>query len=609
MLVLTAAITLGLILGLCFFALSYTRFLGAHQEQETAIEAAALAAATDLSRVWIEDDNFGFVGISDYAPNTKGTTAGDGFPLPCQSINTLLATIRLDMIIADQIGDSNMKALALTDYNNAMTTKTNLIAKLQQAVGQGSTLTDLNGLPISMWPDAQAAYQQNRVRMTGQISIMDVSSFKISLGYISEPTPTNTPVPVPNTFRNMPVTGVCVQQVSGNPVECYVSNTNFPYNSKDFVLAPIDQGMRLVDNKKFTSTGNGLPYEFPTIIKVEADQIYQPGTSNEQRVHCIACAEPGSGYDPRPAPGMLKIGFANGSLPSEISTPMDVLKQPAFQNTMNVYTPATDDYLPSQLVPYTPTQNNVSTSFAGGWYNWVRRAGPKARVDAVNAMKGWTLTVNTTADTNGLADTFFWMPTGDIYYARMTNMGSLEGSNKQTVELGKNFTSSNGTLYRIAHTDISARLSRAKGGKHAGEPLIDPSFNPNGGVNRTQLVGDAGVPGGKLMAPVAIAVFAPLLLIFGGLCYRRHGRGNPFPVAIILVVATIGVPKLSAIAVYDDSGTVHGTPAPILIPKLNVPTVFPSAKGPGQIRPSYLSPWLVTGLYFEGQPPGSGPYQ
>ena len=54
------------------FGLNMTRMIGSNQEQKTAIESAALAASIDLSKIVIEDDNLGFIGLSDAAPIGTG---------------------------------------------------------------------------------------------------------------------------------------------------------------------------------------------------------------------------------------------------------------------------------------------------------------------------------------------------------------------------------------------------------------------------------------------------------------------------------------------------------------------------------------------------------
>src|SRR5271154_3517646 len=67
----TLAFSLFFGLVLFLFGLEYTKQLGAFREQGAAIDVAALAAAKDLSRIVVEDPYFGFIALSDFAPNGK----------------------------------------------------------------------------------------------------------------------------------------------------------------------------------------------------------------------------------------------------------------------------------------------------------------------------------------------------------------------------------------------------------------------------------------------------------------------------------------------------------------------------------------------------------
>src|SRR5262249_20763229 len=139
MLVLTLGITAGLMIALVFFALNYTRFMGSHNEQRTCIEAASLAAARDLSRVVINDRHFGFVGLSDNPP-ASGTQmiAPDNYYMQVESINTIVGTIRMDMIIADQLNDPTMKALAAHDFQYVQAAVNSLNSALNNAATGGN---------------------------------------------------------------------------------------------------------------------------------------------------------------------------------------------------------------------------------------------------------------------------------------------------------------------------------------------------------------------------------------------------------------------------------------------------------------------------------------
>jgi len=206
MIILVLAVLMGILMLLLAFSLSYVRMLGSNSEQKTAIEAAALAAARDLGRVVIEDPNFGFISISDAAPSAPNTKADDGFALPVTGINTLLGTIRVDMIIASQVGDSTMTTLAETDYTNAMAAKDFLVGALEQAMlpgGGGANLRDVDGNVVSPYQAAVEAYQQNVVRIAGGNSRMVNGSMKLTLGCLTTPAMTATPVPTPQALANV----------------------------------------------------------------------------------------------------------------------------------------------------------------------------------------------------------------------------------------------------------------------------------------------------------------------------------------------------------------------------------------------------------------------
>src|SRR5579883_2106806 len=67
------------LLAFMLFALSFARLLGTNHEQKSGIDAAALAAAKDLSRIVVDDPNFGLIGLSDSAPIGRGSIAGDNY--------------------------------------------------------------------------------------------------------------------------------------------------------------------------------------------------------------------------------------------------------------------------------------------------------------------------------------------------------------------------------------------------------------------------------------------------------------------------------------------------------------------------------------------------
>src|SRR6516225_9906245 len=77
-----------------------------HERYKQALEAAALKAASDLSEIVINDPYFGFISLSDRPPIGHATVAEDGEPVPVHGINTIIATSRLEYLIATEIGDA-----------------------------------------------------------------------------------------------------------------------------------------------------------------------------------------------------------------------------------------------------------------------------------------------------------------------------------------------------------------------------------------------------------------------------------------------------------------------------------------------------------------------
>ncbi len=399
MLVLIAAFCF-IVIVLLLFGLAYVRLIGSSSEQRTAIEAAAIAAARDLSTIVINTPEFGFVGLSDSAPNGSSTVAGDSFDTTTHSINTLIGTARLDMIIAQNLGVPEMQELALNDLTAAKTEANNLIAVLDAAILPGGSGTDKNGNTVTPYVSAETAYQQNQIRMTGSSSYV-TGSMRLTLGAIQNGIATNIPVPKP--------AGIDGSLNTTNTINnCYRSYMDIPFNGQDFVFAGIGANVKLVDPRMWVAAPTGLPYFHRTILKAEADQIVNDPTHTSQTIHAIACAQPASVYDPRPAPGALQISFPDGppNNPDPNVSPATPLYKPydLYAAPMNDPTNATTDYFmsnggdypvaaASNIVIDTPewpvasdTQHMASTACKIAVYDWLRRGGTKVDVNSVVGM-------------------------------------------------------------------------------------------------------------------------------------------------------------------------------------------------------------------------------
>lgn len=394
LLILIGAFTF-IIIAIIIFAISYLRLLGTKSEQKTAIEAAALAAARDISQIVIDTPEFGYIGISDAAPIGPNTTASDRFHTQVQSINTIIGTARVDSIIANQLNVPEWRILAKQDIDNARTAAAKLETALKDAIKPGGSGQDINGNSITPHASAEAAYKDNQIRLSGESSFQS-GSLTLTLGALTGGARTNVDVPNPNGVDGSLDTS---NTVGGK----YKSYINIPYNGEDFVFAGIGETIKLVDPKNWVDSVSGIPYQLPTVVRAEATQQVAEGSGsgNSHDLRSVACAQPASVNDPRPAPGALLISFPDG-MPDDkevLTTPSDLYFANFLQekdDDSNLYQSATGDFpitLGSAIAdePSWPLQSVDPDILASNCcklavYDWIRRAGTKINVNLVLGM-------------------------------------------------------------------------------------------------------------------------------------------------------------------------------------------------------------------------------
>ena len=376
---------LTVILVLAVFSLRFTSMLGSHQEQTTATQAASLAAAKAIGRIVVNDPQLGFISLTDSAPRGRGVAAADGFGLPVRSFNGLLATIRLDMIIADTINDPVMKQYAESDYQSLLQAKDRLTQAIS-AAANGAVQIDHDGNNVNVVTETNDAYNANVIRMGGNGATLKPGSLKVKVGCLIDAR-TNMQIPQPISYANTS----SADQENG----FYRAYRNIPYGGRDFVFAAVHDGIILVDHAKFVASPN-LPYFVPSIVWVEADEQFKggtvPGSPGKQTVHSVACAQSGTPPDPRSAAGALLLSFPDGKL-GEISKVADIRNDPKLgQTALTVRTTVAGDDYP---------QGNLGGTIVGGamngsqmwsriYYDWLRRGGPALHVKAVVDMQNPT---------------------------------------------------------------------------------------------------------------------------------------------------------------------------------------------------------------------------
>ncbi|MBI2811946.1 MAG: hypothetical protein HYX67_14110 [Candidatus Melainabacteria bacterium] len=386
-LALIAAVTMGLVVALIFFCLNYARLLGSNAEQKKAIEASALAAANDISSIVINTPQMGYVSLSDQAPIGKFTVAGDQFFMPVRGINTIIGTARLDAIIADQIPNGGvLKTLAANDLADAKLVITQLETVVKAALTKANSpkALDRDGTKVNAYTDAQNAYVQNLIRMTGSSSYVP-NSLVLTLGSLNIPSDTNIPIPQPTSIAPL------AANLTNNNTT-YKAFIDIPYKGTNYVFGGIGDTPRLVDVRNFVTNLAGVSYQVPTIVKAEADEIIKTSqTPNGDTFHSAACAQACSNFDPKPAPGTIAVEFPDGPVP-ELTNPSTLL---TLGGTADVLTSPGGDYPvtgPALAPGPNPWPPNVASQTIGdSWaitlYDWIRRGGTKVDIKSVVSMQ------------------------------------------------------------------------------------------------------------------------------------------------------------------------------------------------------------------------------
>lgn len=185
-----SALTLIIIICMAAFASSLVaaapvvKFICLKQRLQLACEAGSLAAANSLSSVVINDPDYGYIGLSDFAPSSTKLLGADGKPLPVTGINTIINTARTGMIIASKLNNQEMLRLARLDAKRAAAASQRLTKVLKVALeekpasasqiepgllirtdssanGAASLILDKDGKPVRPLTAAKIAFLKN----------------------------------------------------------------------------------------------------------------------------------------------------------------------------------------------------------------------------------------------------------------------------------------------------------------------------------------------------------------------------------------------------------------------------------------------------------------
>lgn len=372
-------IVLLMVVGLIMLYLSMVR---SGSEHRSAIDSAALAAAKDISRIAINTPQFGWVALTTEPPIGRDTNAPDQWFQEVHSLNELMATVRLEMIIANELGDNFMRDLAISDYNDVMQVKDDLNAEITQALPNGGSAKDAAGNTLTPYQSAERVYLMNQAKQSSYVA----GSMTLTLGCVQGGLETGTAAPNP-----IAKAAAGANQTSN---QRYMSETNIPFGGRNFVFGSVGRHVGLVEKDKFVPAIGGLPYQMPAVVKVSARQQFQDQGKSWQ-VSFAGCACAGSTEPPRPAPGALTLSFPDGPIP-EITRAGDVWNYAGVQGTAaQIYQSNGGDFIidrpaaslgawTGKPIPFTtPANPNASEVARLALYDWLRCGGSKVNIDSV----------------------------------------------------------------------------------------------------------------------------------------------------------------------------------------------------------------------------------
>jgi hypothetical protein len=358
------------------FGLWYTQHTLTTTEHRSSVESAALAASNAISRIVIQTPEFGYVSLSGNAPTGTTTKAPDNWFQRVHSLNELMATARMQLLIADQIDDPMLRALAIKDRDDVVKAKDALIAEINKALVKGGFALDVDGNQVRAYDEALGLYLSNPSLASSYVP----DSMELKLGSVTGGVPTAIGIP---KAANPGVPGS--DQINGK----YRSDTNIPWKGVDFVFASVTDQPALVEYKKFTENVSGLPFQMPGAVHVFARHKFSnQGRENIVPYSAVATA---GGVFRASAPGTFMISFPDGPM-TEIGRLRDLYEWKEMKDLDIDYLTAEKGDYPTEISsgavmsphPNPPPWTSKPTAAAMTLlclHDWVRQVGSRLDVD------------------------------------------------------------------------------------------------------------------------------------------------------------------------------------------------------------------------------------
>ena len=457
---------------------SLIKLVSLRQRTNLAVEAAALAAASDLSTLVIDDPEFGYLALSDFAPTSAHLIGQDGKPLPVTGINTLLSTTRANLIVARHLNNETFLELARLDAKRAREAAGRLQQALAAALSQTAAAPlDKDGKPVRPRDHARAVLLKNLAAHAG-IQASNIDDFKIELGTSDKAISTTTPLLVGENAAQSKST------------DYYQAFVNTPVGEEDFHFFAVGKQASLTSATGFRNESLTKAKGASLVrVSVKIKQDLGLGLSG---VQAEACAMPFALED-KSESGTLVLGLPQG-LPAGYNSLQDLLSD-NHKNTaaVKLYSAVGGDYPLETCAYLSPYQGEASLGdnsqsakvFALGLYDWLRTAHGRFHLASVLNTIGMRIQPSQGS----------FRPGESLVY-RLDNQGKIAVDSylvgdlsNQVVHENQIYTMSwnainatNGS-WNLAFRDQVRNLGKQKGGKHAGQLMeCDGSFRKLGTI-------------------------------------------------------------------------------------------------------------------------------
>ncbi len=335
----------------------------AHQNFSDATEQAAVDTVKRLMQINVQHPSFGRVGLCDL-PASDAVSGSSKRPRTV-GLNTLYATLRLDLIIATRLHNQVMIDLSMRDLEEARKLELELRRRLYRSVEQNSDRAFATN-------DDGAVFEQTFQELSAESGLRQkkLNTLKIILGTLQS--------------DQAPCVTIAPRAAAGAGPDSFVKNGRYrpfqpvPINGAATIyFYPVADKITLVDQLQFRRDPSQV---IPSVVQIEAGYLgNSPETGREQEIEQVkvACAVVGAPAV-KPEPSAFMLSFPHGPPPQFRSIAAMLankhwLKPGQWQQAIRGKVPGSGSLGP--LVDNDPGDMMPGDAMAMALYHWLRYVG------------------------------------------------------------------------------------------------------------------------------------------------------------------------------------------------------------------------------------------